>query len=609
MNDYGIDIFGYDNFLIQEDKVVVNYKSSPSIYDMTSKLRHTGIRGPIIFRFPHIIKKQIDLLFDSFNSSIKEYDYKGEFRAVYPLKVNQYPNVLKSILDSSKEYNYGLEAGSKAELILAMNLTPLGFPITVNGFKDEEMITLGFMAAQMGHNITITIEGINELESIINVSQKSSLKVPNIGIRVRLHSGGSGVWAKSGGMESKFGLTSTELLEAIKLLKENSLIEYFSMMHFHIGSQMSDVKRLKKALREAGNIYAELKMLGASGLDSINIGGGLAVEYAQHSSQVTTTYDISEFANGVVFALLGIMDIKGVKHPHIYTESGRYVVASHAVLVAPVLELFSADYQLKSLVKKDINPPVVDELLHLNNTLDKDNALEYLHDAIDHLESILTLFDLGYLDLQDRSNGEILVHQVIKKALIKLRDEKTPELERLQERLQEKYLINSSIFQSMPDFWGLNQHFPVMPITKLDTKPIRSAALWDITCDSDGEISFDSDTPLYLHDVDLDNEEYYLAFFNIGAYQETLGMKHNLFTHPTECSVHIDDKGYNIDNINESSSILDILFDLGYDKSKILRKLKSMLNNSKFISEEDKSDTLRQLEIYLYQNGYLRTTY
>ncbi|MEA1916394.1 MAG: biosynthetic arginine decarboxylase [Campylobacterota bacterium] len=609
MRNYGIDIFSDNNFIIEKDKVVVKHKSQPSIFSITEKIRASGIRGPLILRFPHIIKKQIDSLFINFHESIKEYEYKGDFRAVFPLKVNQYPNVLKSILESSKEYNYGLEAGSKAELILAMNLTPVGSPITVNGFKDEEMINLGFIAAQMGHNITITIEGINELESIINIANQSTLKVPNIGIRVRLHSGGTGVWAKSGGMESKFGLTSTELLEAIKLLKENSLIDSFKMIHFHIGSQMSHIKILKKALREAGNIYAELKMLGSVGLDSINIGGGLAIEYAQHTSKITTTYDINEFSNSVIFTLMEIMDKKDVKHPHIYTESGRYVVAAHGVLVAPVIELFSADYQEKSLIKKESNPPIIDELYILNSTLKMDNALEFMHDSIDHLESILTLFDLGYLDLQDRSNGEILVHQIIKKALLILKDEKNPELERLQERLQEKYLINSSIFQSMPDFWGLKQHFPVMPITKLDTKPIRSAALWDITCDSDGEIEFDPSTPLYLHDVDLDNEEYFLAFFNVGAYQETLGMKHNLFTHPTECSVIISDDGFKLENINESSSILDILSDLGYDKNQILRNLKSKLSHSDFVTEEEKSDTIQQLEIFLYQNGYLRTTY
>ena len=608
MINYGIDIWGNDNFIIKDGEICINKESRPSLLEITKDIRNSGLRGPILLRFPHLIGKQIENLYDNFTRSIDENSYTGSFNAVFPLKVNQYPQAVKSIIKYGASYNYGLEAGSKAELILAIAQTPLGSPITVNGFKDTEMTTLCFMAAQMGHNITVTLEGIGELESIIEVANGTGLKIPNIGIRIRLHSTGSGTWAKSGGMDAKFGLTATELIEAINLLKSHQLIERFSMIHFHIGSQMEEIAPLKKALREAGNIYAELKRMGAIGLTSINIGGGLAVEYAQNEQHRLRNYSLAEFANDVVYVLREIMNAKEVEHPNIFTESGRFIVASHAVLITPVLELFSQDYQEKALDFAESNPPLIEELRELNTLLTRDTCIEYMHDALDHLESLFTLFDLGYINLQDRSNAEILVHQIIKKSLRMMKGSPTLELTRLQERLQERYLINSSVFQSMPDYWGLGQHFPVMPLNKLDEPAIRAASLWDITCDSDGEIQFDPSAPLYLHDVNLDEEEYFLAFFNVGAYQETLGMNHNLFTHPNECSIEVTESGYHLHDIVESQNILDILDDIGYDKSQILIQLKNNLANTTFTTEEEKNDTLQKLELYLYQNGYLRTT-
>lgn len=609
MNNYGIHIWADDNFVIEDAQIKVNHLGKPSLLDIVNEIRLSGLRGPLILRFPHLIQKQIHTLYSNFERSIKENNYKGKFKAVFPLKVNQFPQVISAIQEHGRDYHYGLEAGSKAELVLAMSQLPSSYsPITVNGFKDEELITLGFIAAQMGHDITLTIEGLAELESYIYVSKQCQLKIPSIGIRLRLHSSGSGSWAKSGGNEAKFGLSATELLEAIHLLKDNDLLNYFTMIHFHIGSQMQEISSLKRALREAGNIYAELKKMGAKNLQSINIGGGLAIEYAQHERDRVRTYTVDEFSNDVVFLLGEIMKKKGVDHPNIFTESGRFIVASHAVLISPVLELFSQDHQEKSLRIKEKNPPLVEELLDLNKLLNSKNAKEYLHDALDHMESLLTLFDLGYIDLQDRSNAEVLVHVIIKKALLLCQDYPKNELEQLQERLQEKYLLNASIFQSLPDYWGLGQKFPIMPLHKLDTPALRSASLWDITCDSDGEICFDTSSPLYLHDVDLDEEDYFLGFFNVGAYQETLGMNHNLFAHPSECSIEITDEGYDIVTIDESNSLLKVLANLGYDEGQILIQLKNMLARSTFITEEEKSDTLQKLELYLHQNSYLRTT-
>ncbi len=613
MKYFGLSIWSDDNFILKESTVNINYAKKPSLLEITKEIREKGHKGPLLLRFPHLIKKQVSTLFNTFEKAKKEFSYNGNFQAVFPLKVNQFPNFIDALMDVSQEYNYGLEAGSKAELIIAIAKTAIGSPITVNGFKDKEMISLCFIAAKMGHNITVTIEGLGELETIIQIKKifnKNSEKsiVPKIGIRVRLHSTGIGVWAKSGGYGSKFGLNSTELIEAYEMLEDHELLEYFWMIHFHIGSQMSHIAPLKKALREAGNIYAELKKRGAVALGAINIGGGLAVEYSQHDGKTHRNYSLEEFANDVVYLMQEISKSKGVAEPDIFTESGRYIAASHSVLIAPVLELFSAKYHEKGLKLKEYNPPLIEELNDLYININRQNAREYLHDALDHMESLLTLFDLGYIDLEDRSNTEILVNLIVKRAITLLKDEDTDELKMLQDRIEEKYLLNFSVFQSLPDFWGLAQNFPVMPIDKLNIKPTNPATIWDITCDSDGEIAFNRDIPLYLHDIDINEEEYFIAFFLTGAYQEVLGMKHNLFTHPTECTVIFDENdNYQIKNIIEAQNLMDVLDDLDYDINIIDKSLKNKIENSSLISKEEKIELLGKLYLFLSENSYLKT--
>jgi len=613
MKNFGLDIWGDENFIIQGDTININHASKPSLISITQEIREKGYKGPLLLRFPHLLEKQISTLFNTFEKAKEEFNYKGNFQAVFPLKVNQFPNFVHALMDVSQNYNYGLEAGSKAELIIAMTKTPLGAPITVNGFKDKEMISLCFIAAKMGHNITVTIEGLGELETIIQVNHEFNEDVetpiaPKIGVRIRLHSSGIGIWAKSGGYGSKFGLTSTELLEVYTMLEKNALLDSLWMIHFHIGSQMGDIAPLKKALREAGNIYADLKNRGADALGAINIGGGLAVEYSQHEDKQERNYSLREFANDVVFLMQDISKRKGVEEPDIFTESGRYVAASHSVLVAPVLELFSQEYTEKGLRLKEVNPPLVEELYDLFNSLSRERAREYLHDALDHMESLLTLFDLGYIDLEDRSNTEILVNLIIKKAIALLKDEDSDELKKLQDRIQEKYLVNFSAFQSLPDFWGLAQNFPIMPLDRLDTKPTNPACIWDITCDSDGEIGFNREFPLYLHDIDVDTEEYFLAFFLTGAYQEVLGMKHNLFTHPTEVVINFNSEGkYTIDNLIEAQNIMDVLDDLDYDTYLMDKTLKYHIEESEHLGHEEKRELLGKLYLYLSENSYLKT--
>lgn len=609
-HDYGLSLWGDSNFIIDSGKVCLNSDLKPALIDIVKDIRNDGYRGPLLLRFPHLIKKQIVQVYSSFERAKKEFDYSGSFNAVYPLKVNQYPGFVENLVRIGESYGYGLEAGSKAELLLAMAYNNYGAPITVNGFKDNELIDIGFIAAEMGHNITLTIEGLNELKSIISTAKERFKPKPNIGLRIRLHSSGTGVWAKSGGINSKFGLTSTELIEAVNLLKENNLIEQFTMIHFHIGSQINEIHPLKKALIEAGNIYAELRKMGAKSLKAINLGGGLAIEYSQFKDNPSRNYTLKEYANDVVFLLKSIANQKNEIEPDIFIESGRYIAASHSVLVAPVLELFSQEYTEEKLILKDNNPPLISELHDLYKSIKPSNAIEYLHDAIDHMESVLTLFDLGYVDLQDRSNSEILVHLIMKKAISLLGNKQNyAELLKIQEEVQERYLVNFSMFQSLPDFWGLGQNFPIMPLDRLDERPTLSASIWDITCDSDGEISFDATkNPLFLHDVDLEKEEYFLGFFLVGAYQEVLGMKHNLFTHPTEATIIINEEGnYEIKNILESQSVMDILEDLDYDIHAIRDTLNERIENSTLVDEKQKKHILGELYLFLNDNGYLKT--
>lgn len=608
-DDYGLNIWANGDFIIDKGKICLNTPSKPALQDMVEQIRSTGLRGPILLRFPHLIAKQLDELYSSFKSARKEFNYTGAFRAVYPLKVNQYPAFVQNIVEIGTKHGYGLEAGSKAELLIAMAYNAKKAPITVNGFKDKELINLGFIAAEMGHDVTITIEGLGELQTIIETASSRFKPKPNIGLRIRLHSSGSGIWAKSGGINSKFGLTSTELIEAVNLLKKHGLIEQFSMIHFHIGSQINDIHPLKKALLEAGNIYAELRKMGAKNLRAINLGGGLAIEYSQFKDCHTKNYTLKEYANDVVFLLQSIASQKGEVEPDIFVESGRFVAASHAVLTAPVLELFSQEYSEKKLALKKQNPPLIAELYDLYNNIKPSNAIEYLHDATSHLDSVLTLFELGYVDLSDRSNAEILTHLIVKKTICLLgSDAEYADLRRIQNDIQERYLVNFSIFQSLPDFWGLKQHFPIAPLKYLDKRPTLSASIWDITCDSDGEIGFDSqNNPLFLHDVDIEEEPYFLGFFLVGAYQEVLGMRHNLFTHPSEAVIEPTKDGFIIKELIESQSIMDILYDLDYDIDEIKNSLNKQIEGSKLVNEKAKKQILGELYLFLNANGYLKT--
>jgi arginine decarboxylase len=582
-DEYGLKYWARDNFIIDNALVKVNIKSKPTLLDIVNKAKLQGLKTPLLIRFPHLIQKQMERLYKTFNDAINKEGYSGKFQAVFPLKVNQKSGFVNEFIKYAPTYNYGLEAGSKAELLLAITLNNHKAPITVNGFKDIEMIKIAFFAKKIGHNITLIIESLTELKTIIKEAINSP-QIPFIGIRIRLYSYGSGTWAKSGGIDSKFGLTVTEMIQAIELLKKESLLSNFKMLHFHIGSQINSVQTIQKALREAGQIYAELKKMGAFNLNTINLGGGLAVEYGQHKTTRYKNYTIEEFASQVIRLLKQISEEKSVEVPNIVTESGRFIAGHHSVLITQVLELFSQDYKEKNLKLKKENPKVIEELILIYKKIDKNNAFEQLHNTIDHLDSIETLFELGYIDLQDRSNIEILGDLITKKILNIVEKEDIIEYDNLLHKVEERYLINASIFQSMPDFWGLGQNFPILPIHNLNKKAVCPASIWDITCDSDGEIDFNEKAPLFLHDIDLKDESYYLGFFLLGAYQEILGMKHNLFDTPTEIIVDIDENGFQIRDIKKTNNLQEILNQVGYSTKEIEEKLKTQIGDLRIFS-------------------------
>jgi arginine decarboxylase len=602
-DDYGLQFWSKDNFLIEDGLVKVNFGSKPSLLEIVEEAKQNRLDAPLLIRFPHLIEKQMDKLYTTFHEIMKAEEYDGKFQAVFPLKVNQYSGFLEEFQKISPKHNYGFEAGSKAELLLAIAINENKSPITVNGFKDPELVEIAFLASEIGHEITLIIESLPELEYIFEVA-KSFRIVPNIGIRIRLYSYGSGTWAKSGGMDSKFGLTATELIRAFSKLQEKKFLHFFTMIHFHIGSQINSIYTVKKAIREVGNIYAELRKLGATKLESIDLGGGLAVDYGQHKQSRDKNYTTEEFVSNIVKLLKEIALQKSVKVPNIYTEFGRFVSANHAVLIAEAIELFSQDYTEENLISKSKNPKIAKLLKKIYKKIDicnsHDSILELLHETVEHLDSIETLFELGYLNLQDRANIEILGQMIIKKILKKIDRSEIIEYEdtAILHKIEERYLLNISIFQSMPDFWGLEQNFPIVPIHHLEKKAVRPASIWDITCDSDGEIEFDENAPLFLHDIDLEEEEYYLAFFLVGAYQDILGMKHNLFDRPDEVIVNIDENGFKISEIKKSRNIFEILDSVGFSKSRVSSLLRKQI--------EKRRGVWKKFEKYLTGGNYLR---
>jgi arginine decarboxylase len=480
------------------------------------------------------------------------------------MKVNQQRSVVEEYLREGSRYDFGLEAGSKAELYaaLALEQTPDSL-LVLNGFKDEEFIQMAFAGAKAGKRVVIVVEKLSELDHILRIADQTEGAMPIIGMRVKLYSKGSGRWEKSGGEAAKFGLTTTELLEVINRLKEADRIDLLRLLHFHIGSQLTDIKRIKNAMKEAARVYAKVYQMKVP-IELLDVGGGMAVDYdgSKTAFDSSANYNSQEFANDVIYTIKQVCDDENVPHPTIIQESGRFLSAYHAILVTDVLEEIETVVEDITPIEIDEDDPqVVIELGDLRETITIKNYREYYHDALQHREELFTLFNLGLISLEDRGKAEVLFWDVCERAdrwaqQAKYIPEEFGELRRL---LCAKYLANFSVFKSLPDHWALDQLFPIVPIQKLNKPPTEYATLCDITCDSDGVVDkfvdlHDVKQVLELHKIDP-NEPYYLAFMLVGAYQEVMGNNHNLFGTPNEAQIHIDDEGYLIKKVIRGTTV------------------------------------------------------
>jgi arginine decarboxylase len=566
---YGIENWGAGYFDVNRkgNLIVRPGEGDPraaDVREIVEDLARRGVPTPILLRFPQLVAAQVRKLQRAFSKSIREFDYQGAHMCVYPMKVNQQRSVVEEYLREGSRYDFGLEAGSKAELYAALSLEQSPDSLLVlNGFKDEEFIEMAFAGAKSGKRVVIVVEKLSELGHVLRIADASEGNAPIIGIRVKLYSKGSGRWEKSGGEAAKFGLTTTELLEVINRLKEAGRIDMLRLLHFHIGSQLTDIKRIKNAMKEAARVYAKIYQMKVP-IDLLDVGGGMAVDYdgSKTAFDSSANYNAQEFANDVIYTIKQVCDDENVPHPTIIQESGRFLSAYHAILVTNVLE--EIETVVEPITPFEIeadDPQIVIELGDLRATISIKNYREYYHDALEHREELFTLFSLGLISLEDRAKGEVLFWDVCELADRFAQQSKyvPEEFGDLRKLMCVKYLANFSVFRSVPDHWALDQLFPIVPIQSLNKPPTEFATLCDITCDSDGVVDkfvdlHDVKQVLELHKLDA-NEPYYLAFMLVGAYQEVMGNNHNLFGAPHEAQIHIDEEGYLIKKVIRGTTV------------------------------------------------------
>ncbi len=550
---------------------------------LIDRLQLRGIGLPVLVRFTDILKHRLGEIYGAFQSAIAQSQYQGRYHCVYPIKVNQQRQVVDEVLNFGKPYHFGLEAGSKPELLAVVALADNDTPIICNGFKDAEYIETAMLAQKIGRNIIPVIEKYTELGLILDAAEKVGVR-PQIGMRVKLASRGSGRWQSSGGYRSKFGLTVTEIMRGLEELKSRGMQDCLKLLHFHLGSQITNIRIVKGALNEAARVYTELVKLGA-GLQYIDVGGGLGVDYdgSQTNFESSMNYTLQEYANDVVYHLQSVCDEANVPHPHIVSESGRAVVAYHSVLVFNVLGVSGfGDEKVPTTANADWEQPLAD-LVETYNNVTARNAVEAFHDAQQALDMALSLFNTGYLPLEQRSLAENLFWAI----LLKLRrlvqgglDEVPEDLQSLDEQLSDTYFCNFSLFQSIPDSWAIKQLFPVMPIHRLNEKPGNHAVLGDITCDSDGKLDRfvdrrDVKKTLPLHSIN-GNTDYYLGVFLVGAYQEILGDLHNLFGDTHAVHVSLDENGATrLDALVKGDTVREVLDYVEFDAEMLLGKLRT----------------------------------
>ncbi|MGH9906378.1 MAG: biosynthetic arginine decarboxylase, partial [Pyrinomonadaceae bacterium] len=563
LETYGIENWGAGYFDVNRkgNLIVRPAEGDPRTADLKEiidDLARRGVGAPVLLRFPQLVAAQVRKLQRAFSRSIREFEYQGAHLCVYPMKVNQQRAVVEEYLREGSRYDFGLEAGSKAELYaaLALEQTPDSL-LVLNGFKDEEFIELAFAGARCGKRVCIVIEKLNELDHVLNIAEHHEGNTPILGMRVKLYSKGSGRWEKSGGEAAKFGLTTTEMLEVIHRLEQAGRTDMLKLLHFHIGSQLTDIKRIKNAMKEAARVYAKVYQLKIP-IDLLDVGGGMAVDYdgSKTAFDSSANYTAQEFANDVIYTIKTVCDDENVPHPTIIQESGRFLAAYHAILITNVQdEIETVVEDITPIEIDDDDPQVVTELGELRESITVKNYREYYHDALEHREELFTLFNLGLVSLEDRAKGEVLFWDVCERADKYAQQAKyvSEEFDELRKLLCAKYLTNFSVFRSVPDHWALDQLFPIVPIHWLNKPPTEYTTLCDITCDSDGVISkfvdlHDVKQVLELHPL-VPGETYYLAFMLVGAYQEVMGNNQNLFGAPHEAHIYIDEYGFLIKKV------------------------------------------------------------
>lgn len=575
------------------------------LMDLVRDLEQRGLRTPLLIRFSDILAHRVRSLGDAFDQAIREYDYKGRHRGVYPIKVNQQRHVVEEIIQYGAPRQVGLEAGSKPELLVALALmdTP-GALIICNGYKDRAYVETALLAQRLGRTPIIVIDRFHEIDLIIKTSRELGIR-PHLGVRARLMTRGAGKWVESTGDRSKFGLSAIEIVDAVERLRSEDLIDCLELLHFHIGSQITAIRAHKDALSEASRIFVGLHQMGAApGL--IDVGGGLGVDYdgSKTNFHSSMNYSLQEYANDVVAFVQEACDEASVPHPDIVTESGRAMVAHHSVLVFDVLgvnELLSG--KRPEAVSRD-DPKVLQDLAKVASQISKKNVQEAYHDALQLNEEALTLFSLGYLDLRGRARVERAFWNCCEKILRVVRDlDYVPEdLEDLEKGLADTYYGNLSVFQSAPDHWAVRQLFPVMPIHRLDERPTRRGVFADLTCDSDGKIDQfidqrDVKDVLELHPYI--GSTYYIGIFLLGAYQEILGDLHNLFGDTDAVHVRMTDNGrYVVDHVVEGDDVGSVLSYVQYDRRALIEKVRRTIE-----------DALGKGEISLEESARLRKRY
>ncbi len=610
-NYFGINSKGHMTVSPRRDKRTVI-----DIKELVDDLVLRDVNMPVLLRFPDILDDRIETIFGCFRRAAQEYNYQGNYFTVYPIKVNQQRPVVEEIVRYGKKFPIGLEAGSKPELhaVLAIMDNPDAL-IICNGYKDEDFIELAILAQKMGKRIVVVAEKLNELKLIMSIAERHKIR-PNIGIRIKLATSGSGKWEESGGDQSKFGLNASEVLEGIQLLDKEGFLDCVKLVHFHLGSQITNIRKIKAGLREVAYFYVQIRKLGCA-IEYVDIGGGLGVDYDGSRTTISSSinYTIQEYANDAVATIADVCEKHNLPHPTLITESGRALTAHHAVLVFNVLETTQPPmFEDRSFKITSKDHELVKEMYDILDNLALANMIEAWHDAQQLREEVLDLFSLGMLDLRTRAQAERLFWSIAREvrqlgAELKHSPE---ELRMLDKLLADKYFCNFSLFQSLPDAWAIDQLFPIMPIHKLHQKPTRHATIQDITCDSDGKIDhfigMKTFSPcLPLHEFNS-GDSYYLAVFMVGAYQEILGDLHNLFgdTNAVHVLVH-DDGTWDVERVIDGEAIADVLDYVQYNSKRLVRTMESWVSNS----VKEKRITVQEGKEFLaiYRSGLYGYTY